>query len=76
MIGGMGEGWEVSGFGVGLLDELETSRGAVSSFNAPGLGPRNDDGFREMTGDEADRVALPGRPFIRAPGVALILLMP
>lgn len=75
MIGGMGEGWEASGLGV-LLDELETSRCVVSSFNAPGLGPRNDDGFRETTGDEADRVALPGRPFMRAPGVALMLLMP
>ena len=62
--------------GVGLLDELETSRGAVSSFNAPGLGPRYDDGFREMTGDEADRVVLPGRAFKIAPGVALMLLMP
>jgi hypothetical protein len=59
--------------GDGLTDALED---AVSNFNGAGLGVREDDGFRVMAGEEAEREGLPGRAFTTAPGVALMLRTP
>ena len=52
------------------------SRDVVSNFNGAGLGVREDDGFRVMAGEEADRDGLPGRAVTAAPGVALMLRTP
>jgi hypothetical protein len=76
MIVGMGEGCECSRLGVGLADVFDASRDGLSSFRGAGFAPRKDGCFREMTGDDAEREVLPGRPFTRAPGVALTTFMP
>lgn len=76
MIGGMGDGKEASGFGDGFTEGLGVSRDVVSSFRGTGFELREDDCFRGMTGDEAERETLPGRPLTMAPGVALTLRTP
>jgi hypothetical protein len=48
----------------------------VSNFNGAGLGVREDDDFRVIAGEEADREGLPGRAVTTAPGVALMLRTP
>lgn len=66
----------MSGCGDGLTDGLDGSRDEVSNFKGAGLEPREDDCFRETTGDEAEREGLPGRALTTAPGVALTLRIP
>ena len=51
----------MSGLGDGLTDALVASRDVVSNFNGAGLGVREDDGFRVIAGEEAEREGLPGR---------------
>ena len=59
-----------------MSDAPETSRDALSSFRGAGLALREEDIFREITGDDAEREGLPGRECATAPGVALILRNP
>lgn len=66
----------MSGLGDGLTDALVASRDVVSNFNGAGLGVREDDGFRVIAGEEAEREGLPGRAVTIAPGVALMLRTP
>jgi hypothetical protein len=59
-----------------LTDALEASRDVLSNFSGAGLGMREDDGFRVIAGEEAEREGLPGRAVKTAPDVALMLRTP
>lgn len=73
IIGGIGEGCDMSGVRDGFRVALEVSRWALSSCRGAGLGGRDDEDFRDITGVEVERIALPGLGFTTAPGVALTL---